>query len=64
MLFQYPDALDDVNRAMAAERALIVIALANLPIFLGLLQIASPHEFIPAYLSPLSLLGTSESRKG
>ena len=64
MLFQYPDALDDVNRAMAAERALIVIALANLPIFLGLLQVASPHEFIPEYLSPLSLLGTSESRKG
>ena len=64
MLFQYPDALDDVNRAMATERALIVIALANLPIFLGLLQVASPHEFIPAYLSLRSLLGKSESRKG
>jgi hypothetical protein len=31
---------------------------------LGLLQAASPHEFIPVFLSLLPLLGISEIRKG
>ena len=64
MLFRYPDALDDLNRATADEYAEIAPAFAHLKIFLGLLQVASPHEFIPAYLSLLSLLGISEIRKG
>jgi hypothetical protein len=64
MLFQYPDVLDELNRAMATAHAEIAPAFAHLKIFLGLLQAASPHEFIPVFLSLLPLLGISEIRKG
>jgi hypothetical protein len=41
IFFQYPDALHELNRAMATECAEIALALAHLQIFSGCFQAAA-----------------------
>ncbi|MDG1943626.1 MAG: hypothetical protein P8J17_05120 [Halioglobus sp.] len=55
VVFQYPDILPELNRAMATEYAVIVLALAHVAIFSDRLPAGSLQELMPTQWSAVSL---------